>query len=77
MNPVTVVIGGVGALLIYCAVKDKDPREVIASALGKDTGSKRKPRDVSADIMPDDTPVNDTTDTPANFADMMLNRTGN
>ena len=76
MNPVTVVIGGVGVLLIYCAVKDKDPRDVIANALGSD----RKARNVSRTIMPDDTPVNDTTDTPANVADMMLNgvnRTGN
>lgn len=54
MNPTTVVIGGVGALLIYSAIKDVDPRDVIAGALGKPSKGRtvtRKP------VNPDNVPI--------------------
>jgi hypothetical protein len=34
VNITGVIAFGVGAVLIYCAVKDKDPRAVVKEALG-------------------------------------------
>jgi hypothetical protein len=67
MNPVTVVIGGVGALLIYSAIKGKDPRSIIADALGGNKSAKAK----AAASAAADTP--DTPDTPLT----PVQRTGN
>ena len=35
LNPLGVVLFAVGALLIYSAIKDKDPRAVVREALGQ------------------------------------------
>ena len=35
MDPLGVVLFAVGAILLYSAVKDKDPRDVVKQALGQ------------------------------------------
>lgn len=38
MNLTAVVAFGVGAILVYAAIKNKDPRDVVREALGQNKG---------------------------------------
>jgi uncharacterized membrane protein len=42
MNTTTVVLAGVGAILIYSAIKNKSPIELVKTALGTQQGKSAK-----------------------------------
>jgi hypothetical protein len=47
LNLVNVIVFGIGAILVYGAVKDKDPRKVVQEALGQ-KAAPGKPANVPA-----------------------------